>query len=414
MNLRILNEKSLPVVVLGTGWSAFSFVRKLRRPAIVISPRNHFVFTPLLASTTVGTLEFRSITEPIRRLSHVQYYEGNCTDINLENKSLEYTDWANKKHSLVYDQLVLGYGSVPNTFNIPGVPEHALFLREVHHARKIRKKIIECLEFASHEDVTEAEKRQLLHFCIVGAGATGIEFGGELYDFILSDILKAYPLITPFVKITIFDVSDRILGGFSKSLSSYASNKFMRDGIELRLSTPILKVAKDHLELKSGELVSFGMLVWSTGLSEHPLSKKLNLDKEKGRLCVDDHCRVLQDIKPINNVFAIGDCAVSTESHLPQTAQVAAQEGNYLAKQLNSPSSEPFKYKHLFTTAYIGSWKSIIDKPGVGRLHGTIAWLIWRSAYFTQAVSWKNKILIPVYWFTTWIFGREISRIKDN
>jgi len=28
----------------------------------VISTRNHFLFTPLLPSTTVGTLEFRSVT----------------------------------------------------------------------------------------------------------------------------------------------------------------------------------------------------------------------------------------------------------------------------------------------------------------------------------------------------------------
>ena len=33
---------------------------------VIVSPRNHFLFTPLLPSTTVGTIEFRSIIEPIR------------------------------------------------------------------------------------------------------------------------------------------------------------------------------------------------------------------------------------------------------------------------------------------------------------------------------------------------------------
>ena len=57
------------LVILGTGWGSYSVLRKVdkrRFDAIVVSPRNHFLFTPLLASTTVGTLEFRSIIEPVR------------------------------------------------------------------------------------------------------------------------------------------------------------------------------------------------------------------------------------------------------------------------------------------------------------------------------------------------------------
>ena len=50
------------LVILGTGWSSYSLLKnidKKKYDVIVISPRNHFLFTPLLASTTVGTLEFR-------------------------------------------------------------------------------------------------------------------------------------------------------------------------------------------------------------------------------------------------------------------------------------------------------------------------------------------------------------------
>lgn len=32
-----------------------------------------------------------------------------------------------------------------------------------------------------------------------------------------------------------------------------------------------------------------------------------------------------------------------------------------------------------------------------------------RSAYWTKSVSIQNKILIPMYWFKSWIFGRDIS-----
>ena len=59
------------IVVLGTGWGAASFVKEIdtdRYDVTVISPRNYFLFTPMLAGASVGTVEFRSITEPIREV----------------------------------------------------------------------------------------------------------------------------------------------------------------------------------------------------------------------------------------------------------------------------------------------------------------------------------------------------------
>lgn len=43
-----------------------------------------------------------------------------------------------------YDKLVITVGSVSNTFGIPGVEEHAFFLKDVQDARNIRKRLIEC------------------------------------------------------------------------------------------------------------------------------------------------------------------------------------------------------------------------------------------------------------------------------
>ena len=59
------------VVVLGTGWAALSIINHLEPgqfDVTVVSPRNYFLFTPLLPSVTVGTVESRSIVEPFRKL----------------------------------------------------------------------------------------------------------------------------------------------------------------------------------------------------------------------------------------------------------------------------------------------------------------------------------------------------------
>lgn len=59
------------VAVLGTGWAGTSFLKDLdcsKYEVKVISPRNYFAFTPLLPSVTCGTVEARSIVEPIRKM----------------------------------------------------------------------------------------------------------------------------------------------------------------------------------------------------------------------------------------------------------------------------------------------------------------------------------------------------------
>ena len=80
------------VVVLGTGWAACRFLKGLDSriyDVVCISPRNHMVFTPLLASTCVGTLEFRSVAEPVSRIQDAlardpnsYFFLASCTGID--------------------------------------------------------------------------------------------------------------------------------------------------------------------------------------------------------------------------------------------------------------------------------------------------------------------------------------------
>lgn len=52
------------VVILGSGWGGFNFGNQVSKDiydVTLVSPTNHFLFTPLLTSTTVGTLEYNAI-----------------------------------------------------------------------------------------------------------------------------------------------------------------------------------------------------------------------------------------------------------------------------------------------------------------------------------------------------------------
>lgn len=166
-----------------------------------------------------------------------------------------------------------------------------------------------------------------------------------------------------------------------------------------------------------------------------------------GSLLVDDHFRVQLETEPeaeggnksepqaeavMNDVFAIGDCVTikNLNPPLPATAQVANQEARYLSKAFNkhySPSTnsldiesyekaQGFNFHNRGVMTFLGSSKAIlqgpnVDKNGAGRgLRGFLAYALWRGAYLTMTLSWRNKLLIPVQWLAVKIFGRSISR----
>ena len=117
-----------------------------------------------------------------------------------------------------------------------------------------------------------------------------------------------------------------------------------------------------------------------------------------------------------NNVYAIGDCAANHDKPLAMLAQVANQQGIYLAKCMNNKDEESlFDYKFLGAMASLGTFKAVVELgPNVpesaSKLKGFIAFLLWRSAYWSMSVSITNKILIPMFWFKSYFFGRDISK----
>ena len=108
------------LIILGTGFAAFSLIKDIdekRYDVVVVSPRNHFLFTPLLPSTTVGTLEFRSIIEPIRIAKRgIQYYQIACSRIDVDRYLVHCNQDSSKEtFSLSYDILVVAVGTKNNT-----------------------------------------------------------------------------------------------------------------------------------------------------------------------------------------------------------------------------------------------------------------------------------------------------------
>jgi NADH:ubiquinone reductase (non-electrogenic) len=380
----------------------------------VVSKRNHFLFTPLLPSTTVGTIEFRSIIEPIRRVRRdVRFVQASAKRLDPDARRVDCReDDSGVEFSVEYDLLVIAVGSFSSTLGVPGVTEHALFLKELTDARKIRERIIACLERAAVPGTPEEEQRRLLHFAVVGGGPTGVEFAAELYDLLVENVPRAYPQLQRLVKITVFDALPTLLSTFDQTLREYTIRSFRRRGIELRLESFVAEVGDGWLKLRSGEVIPAATIVWSSGVSAAPFVASLPFEKDRaGRLFVDEYLRLIS--RP--EIYAAGDCGVVKGTTLPMTAQAAMQEGKYLAKSLNrlarGRSPKPFKFNNLGMLAYVGDQRALAEIPkGKIRWRGALAYLFWRSAYLTRLVSIKNKTLVLFDWLKTAIFGRDLSR----
>ncbi|THG00710.1 hypothetical protein TEA_025458 [Camellia sinensis var. sinensis] len=96
--------------------------------------------------------------------------------------------------------------------------------------------------------------------------------------------------------------------------------------------------------------------------------------------------------------------------------KVGKQNGGKALCAKDIPLGVPFIYKHLGSMASVGRYKALVDlrqsKDAKGvSLAGFISWLIWRSAYLTRVVSWRNRFYVAVNWATTLVFGRDNSRI---
>lgn len=402
-------------VVLGTGFAAFSLLKELKThlfDVTVVSPRNHFLFSPLLPSTTVGTLEFRSIIEPIRRaISGITYYQAQCVSVDTADKTIHCTSiFDGKEFNVPYDTLVIAIGAVNNTFNVPGAEQYAHFLKELIDARTIRQSIIDCFERAAQPSITDDERRRLLQFVVVGGGPTGVEFAAEMHDFVSEDLRKPYASVMPFVCIKLLEAGPSILSTFDMLLSEYTARFFRRHQIEVLTNSPVVSVSERTITLRNGTVVPYGLLVWSTGVGPASLVRSLPFPKSKsGRLLIDEWFHV----KGAEDLYALGDCATFETIDFPETSQVAQQEGRYLARALartvKNESVGPFRYHHYGMLAYVGKNRALADLQSVkGR--GLAAWIFWRSAYLTKLVSVKNKVLVLFDWTKAFVFGRDISR----
>ncbi|KAH9883777.1 hypothetical protein F4778DRAFT_616384 [Xylariomycetidae sp. FL2044] len=325
-----LRKQKPRLVILGGGWAGVALLKQLNPDdyhVTVISPNNYFLFTPMLPSATVGTLELRSLVEPIRRiLARIggHYLRAAAEDVDFSRKLVEVSQIDSKGEEVhfyvPYDKLVVAVGSVTNPHGVKGL-ENCHFLKDINDARMIRNQVMRNLELANLPTTSDDERKRLLSFVVSGGGPTGVEFAAELYDLLNEDLTRRFPrLLRNEISVHIIQSRSHILNTYDETLSKYAEERFARDQVQVLTNSRVKEVQKDKIIFSQknddGTLVTkeipMGFCLWSTGVSQAPICKRIAeklgpVQNNRHALETDTHLRL--NGTPLGDVYAVGDCA---------------------------------------------------------------------------------------------------------
>jgi NADH:ubiquinone reductase (H+-translocating) len=324
-------QKDKPkLVILGGGWGGVAMLKELNPDdyhVTVISPTNYFLFTPMLPSATVGTLELRSLVEPIRRiLSRVKghFVRAKAEDVEFSYKLVEVSqldaEGKEVRFYVPYDKLVIAVGSVTNPHGVKGL-ENAFFLKDIDDARKIRNQVTTNLELACLPTTSDDERRRLLSFVVSGGGPTGVEFAAELFDMLNEDLTIHFPkLLRNEISVHLIQSRSHILNTYDEQLSRYAEEHFARDQVEVLTNSRVKEVGTDKIVFtqmgEKGEVVTkelpMGFCLWSTGVSQTEFCQRLSTKlgpSQTNRHAIETDTHLRLNGTPLGDVYAIGDCS---------------------------------------------------------------------------------------------------------
>lgn len=327
-----------------------------------------------------------------------------------------------------------------------------------------------------------------MRFVVVGGGATGVEYAGELLDFLGDVLRKQYPQLRPFVHVVLVHGGGELLPQFDEPLRVKALATLQASGVQVRLHTRVESVdSPARLTVRTAdavETIACGLIVWAAGTGPTPLTETL-IDRlndcgvvetagdgsaleetagapseaARGRIAVDPWLRVVG--APAGTLLALGDAALCLgpdRAPLPQTAQVAAQQGAFVARLLNrgydlsggdaldqgydlegcsdygppvsaeaaggdlaalvrlrgATEARRFEFLNLGLLAYLGGGEALSQvQVGEQRLlseAGSTGFLLWRSVYVVKQVSTRTRFLVLFDWLKSRLFGRDVTR----
>ena len=414
---------STDVLIVGGGFGGAFAARALEHaahgrtiPTWLVAPENFLLFSPLLPEAASGTIEPRHAVIPLRDLlksTHLVIGEVTSIDRGQRQATIAYP--SGEVRTLSYKTLVLSPGSVPTTYPIPGLIEHAVGFKTLADAIWLRNRVLHQLEVADGEPDHE-RRRQMLTFTFIGGGYAGVEALAEL-ESLVRDALHRYPrLRRADFRWALIEARDALLPGLSPRLSSYTEKELRRWGIEVHLNTRMESCVDQRVVLsdKTVEPYVSETIVWTAGQRPSPLVAQLGLELDDlGRVIVDDHLRVPNS----PGVYAVGDSAAVPDPDggtCPGTAQHAMRQGKQcgrnVAAEYGAGHAGPFTYRTRGLAVTLGRMNGTAQVKQF-TFRGWPAWWMGRSYHLLMTPGAARKTRVAVDWALGLVFPRDIAQL---
>ncbi len=430
--------KSKRILILGGGFAGIGVLKKLQNEfyanndikITLVDKDNFLLFSPMLPEIVSGMIETRHIVTPIRAFcKKAKFFEANVQNIDLENKEVELVHSLGKqsdsndlhKHTFKYDYLVIGLGSEDNFFGNENIEKNAFTLKTINDAIILRNHIIKILEQANLEQNDVDLRKSLLTFVIVGGGFSGVETVGSVNDFVRDTIKEYYPEIyMTDIRVILINATDAILEQIDDDLGKFALEKLKNTGVEFIMNSKVKDVTKNKAILDNNEEINTYTLIWTAGVTQSKLICDLPCDHDKShRIITNEYL----EVKNYDNiVYALGDCASITNPHTgkpyPPTAQNAIRQSDIVAENIitsiktkNRGLKRKFDYKTKGMMAQIGKRTGVAILFGKIKLHGFVAWWLWRSYYLANLPTVKKKLKVIGDWTSDLLYKPDVSQI---
>ncbi|MER6346808.1 FAD-dependent oxidoreductase [Streptomyces sp. NPDC001532] len=407
------------IVIVGAGFAGYRAARELSRAArdkaeiTLLNPTDHFLYLPLLPQVAAGILEPRRVTVSLSgTLPRVRLVLGEADRVDLDARTVRYTDPEGGGGTLEYDRLVLAAGSVNKLLPVPGVAEHAHGFRGLPEALYLRDHVTRQVELAAGSDDPRSRAARCT-FVVVGAGYTGTEVAAHGQAFTDAQV-RRHPLregLRP--RWILLDVAPRVLPELDERLSRTADRVLRRRGVDVRMGTSVKEATHGGVLLTDGEYVETRTLVWCVGVRPDPLVASLELPLERGRLLVDPYLRVPG--RP--EVFACGDAAAVPDlekpgEYTPMTAQHAWRQGKVCARNvaasLGAARRQAYRHRDMGFVVDLGGAQAAANPFGVP-LSGPLAGAVTRGYHLAAMPG--NRVRVAADWFLDAVLPRQAVQL---
>lgn len=359
------------IVILGTGYAGVHAAKLLNKKyknntnvEITLIGKNpyHTLMTEL-HEVAGGRVEADSVQISLKRIfsgRRVNVVLDEITAIDFEKKTL-----ASETAKYDFDYLVLGTGSEPAFFGVPGVKENGFTVWSLEDALRIREHIETMFRKAQKE--RNAEKRKsMLTFVVAGAGFTGIETVGELLEW-KEKLCRNYDIDRNEVSLYVVEALDKILPILNDNLIAKSQRYLTKHGVEILTLSPIVNVEKDYITLKSGKEIKTNTLIWTCGVQASKFASSLGLKTSRaGRIQTNEFMQSVD----YSNVYVVGDNSYLEEDGkgLPQIVETAVQTAETAVSNIISDLENKEKKAHK--SNYHGLMVSIGSRYAVASLMG--------------------------------------------